>query len=90
MEESGVTKVISVRLENESGPPEPIADPVPYEEEDVEYEEGRELPIGVDDPALINEDQLRPIRSGLTFQEAGTPGAAPAETETVKADAGEV
>ncbi|GHV87874.1 chromosome partition protein Smc [Spirochaetia bacterium] len=65
MEESGVTKVISVRLENEEGgPSEPLPDPEPYEEEEVEPEEGRELPVGVDDPALVREETLRPIRFG--------------------------
>jgi chromosome segregation protein len=66
MEESGVTKVISVRLENEeSGAQDEILpDPEPFEEEEVEYEEGRELPIGIDDPALVNETDLRPIRAG--------------------------
>jgi chromosome segregation protein len=64
MEESGVTKVISVRLENESGPPEPIADAEPYQEEEVEYEEGEELPPGVTDPSLVSPEMLRPIRGG--------------------------
>lgn len=66
MEESGVTKVISIRLESEdeSGrPPESIPDPEPFEEEDVEREDGRELPPGIDDPALVSEAELRPIRS---------------------------
>jgi chromosome segregation protein len=75
MEESGVTKIISVRLENESGPSEPIADQNPYEEEEVEYEEGRELPPDVNDPALLSEEQLRPIRSGLNPAEPDTAGA---------------
>ncbi len=47
MEESGVTKVIAVRLERSDG--QPIAMPapnVPYEDEDVEYEHGRELDEG--------------------------------------------
>ena len=35
-----------------------------FEEEEVEPEEGRELPIGVDDPALVSEADLRPIRAG--------------------------
>jgi hypothetical protein len=65
MEESGITKVISVRLENESGPAEPIPDPEPYEEEEVEAEEGRELPAGIDDPALVSEETLHPIRTAL-------------------------
>ncbi len=45
MEESGVTKVIAVRLERSDGKPitrpEPVVDMV---EEEVEYEEGKELP----------------------------------------------
>jgi chromosome segregation protein len=71
MEESGVTKLISVRLENEDLA---IAEePTPqqglwdsngnFEEEDVEIEEGRQLPIGVDDPKKVSEEQLRPIRA---------------------------
>jgi chromosome segregation protein len=65
MEESGVTKVISVRLEKEYSPPKPIADEEPYQEEEVEYEEGQELPPDVADPALVSAEMLRPIRSGL-------------------------
>jgi chromosome segregation protein len=66
MEESGITKVISVRLENEESAAqnEILPDPEPFEEEEVEYEEGRELPVGIDDPALVNETDLRPIRAG--------------------------
>jgi len=44
MEESGVTKVIAVRLERSDG--KPITMPAPsedFDDEDVEYEEGREL-----------------------------------------------
>jgi chromosome segregation protein len=68
MEESGVTKVISVRLENEKdGPHESIPDPEPFEEEEVEQETGMELPIGIDDPSLVSEAELRPIRSNLPF-----------------------
>ncbi len=64
MEESGITKVISVRLENDEGAPsEPIGEAEPYEEEDVEPEAGMELPLGVDDPSLVDESALRPIRS---------------------------
>jgi chromosome segregation protein len=64
MEESGVTKVISVRLENEesarrSAPPPPAE---PFEEEDIEEEQGQELPLGIDDPALVSEADLHPIR----------------------------
>jgi chromosome segregation protein len=66
MEESGVTKVISVRLEHEEiarASAEPPQHEL-WEEEEVEPEEGRELPIGVDDPALVSEADLRPIRTG--------------------------
>jgi chromosome segregation protein len=62
MEESGVSKMISVRLENEAKE-SPPPDSESYEEEEVEYENGWELPIGVDDPALVSEAELRPIRS---------------------------
>jgi len=34
-----------------------------FEEEDVENEEGRQLPIGVDNPKKVSEEQLRPIRA---------------------------
>ena len=44
MEESGVTKVISVRLErSDSQAPATPAPVEPFDEEDVEFEEGREL-----------------------------------------------
>jgi chromosome segregation protein len=63
MEESGVSKLISVRLEHEelaeidTDPPQQGL----WDEEDVETEEGRELPLGVDDPGKVTEEQLRPI-----------------------------
>jgi chromosome segregation protein len=64
MEEFGVTKVVSVRLENneEAVIEEPILKES-YEEEEVEPETGRELPVGIDDPALVSEEELHPIRS---------------------------
>jgi chromosome segregation protein len=44
MEESGVTKVIAVRLEHSEGKPAPSAAPVDaVEEEEVEFEVGREM-----------------------------------------------
>ncbi len=44
MEESGVTKVISVRLERSDGQDIRVPEPIGlFDEEDVEYEEGREL-----------------------------------------------
>jgi chromosome segregation protein len=68
MEESGVTKVISVRLENEDSAraaAELEAEKEePLEETEAEDEEGWELPIGVNDPALVSPEDLRPIRSG--------------------------
>jgi chromosome segregation protein len=71
MEESGVTKMISARLENEELV---IADSPPpqselwdtdgkFEEEDVSPEEGRQLPVGVNDPRKVTPEQLRPIRA---------------------------
>jgi chromosome segregation protein len=69
MEESGVTKVISVRLEGDNdsdgrgGSGEAIPEAEPYDEEEVETEIGMELPIGIDDPSLVTEAELRPIRS---------------------------
>ena len=75
MEESGVSKVISVRLENadpsgsqaqeEKQPQQELwYEDGSFKEEDVEIEEGRELPPGVDDPSKVSEEELRPIRSG--------------------------
>jgi chromosome segregation protein len=64
MEESGITKLLSVRLENEergAAISRETLQQEPFEEEDVEPEEGRELPLGVNDPAAVNEADLRPI-----------------------------
>jgi chromosome segregation protein len=65
MEESGVSKLIAVRLEHgELAKPEDDDDPSQqglWEEEEVQSEEGRELPPGIDDPAKVTEKQLRPI-----------------------------
>ena len=67
MEESGVTKMISVKLDNidkeEYKVPEPSQNDL-FEEEEVEPEEGRELPPGVNDPSKVKEEDLRPIRAG--------------------------
>jgi chromosome segregation protein len=71
MEESGVTKLIAVRLENNElaivdGPP-PQSNlwdsDGRFEEEDVQPEKGRQLPAGVNDPRKVTKEQLRPIRS---------------------------
>ena len=63
MEESGVTKVIAVRLERSDGAPivrqEPVVDMI---EEDVEYEEGTELPP---------EDKPSPPPQAVPAAEAG-------------------
>ncbi|MDR2551778.1 MAG: AAA family ATPase [Treponema sp.] len=86
MEESGITKVVSVRLENEEEAARRIP-PVeePFEEEEVEAEEGRELPIGVDDPSLVSETDLHPIRSRVN-QAALSPEESPAEEEGTISD----
>ena len=69
MAESGVTKLIATKLKNselvieDSPQKETLADD--FVEEDVSYEEGRELPAGIDDPSKVSDAQLRPIRSGL-------------------------
>jgi chromosome segregation protein len=94
MQESGVTKVISVKLKNDEPAviPEPDRETPLFEEEDVEAEEGRELPIGIDDPSLVSEAELRPIRTGnvrttapeaVAETAAPEPVAAPEETATV-------
>ncbi|MCL2244453.1 MAG: AAA family ATPase [Treponema sp.] len=71
MEESGVTKLITARIKHEElvieDEPEPQSDlwdtDEIFEEEDVPPEEGRELPVGIDDPKKVTQSQLRPIRS---------------------------
>ncbi|GHU09303.1 chromosome partition protein Smc [Spirochaetia bacterium] len=89
MEESGVTKVISVRLENEAPPPvsEAFSDDE-YQDEEVEVEDGRELPEGIDDPALVSEEELHPIRARVGGQQAA-PETPQAEEETKDEIAGE-
>ncbi|GAB6391846.1 MAG: chromosome segregation protein/AAA family ATPase [Treponematales bacterium] len=74
MEESGVTKLIAIRLENEELARAAMEPPQQefWEDEEVEPEEGRELPPGVEDPAKVKEEDLRPIRSR---QAAVRPGA---------------
>ena len=80
MEDSGVSKLISIRLENDEIAL--AADDLPqkslwdesseFVEEDVEIEKGMELPVGINDPSKVNEQQLRPIRSGAIFQKPET------------------
>jgi chromosome segregation protein len=71
MEESGVTKLIAVRIEHEElritgePPQRGLWDSESgFTEEDVTPEEGRELPAGIDDPKKVKESDLRPIRGG--------------------------
>jgi chromosome segregation protein len=71
MEESGVTKLIAVRLENDelalADGPSPQSElwdaDGKFEDEDVPLEEGRQLPDGINDPKKVTPAQLRPIRS---------------------------
>ena len=68
MEESGVTKVISARLGHsgeETEETKSVQEPPQatlFEEEEVEKEEGRELPPGINDPSKVSEEDLRPLR----------------------------
>jgi len=44
MEESGVTKAIAIRVQNDNGVVRPVYLPdEPFQEEEVEYEDGRQL-----------------------------------------------
>jgi chromosome segregation protein len=73
MEESGITKVISVRLAQDDSQAELEGEKDAQElekireenipDEDIAPEEGRELPPGVDDPAQVSPEQLHPIRT---------------------------
>jgi chromosome segregation protein len=69
MEESGVTKLIAVRIENEELAMERMEEPQQELWEDVPLEAGMELPPGVNDPRKVTKEQLRPIRAART---AGT------------------
>jgi chromosome segregation protein len=68
MEESGVTKMIAIRITGEEEvraaviAAEAAALSEHFVEEDVEAEEGRELPPGIDDPSLVTEADLHPLR----------------------------
>jgi chromosome segregation protein len=78
MEEHGVSKLISVRLEHEEEAAAARNDTAGREEtnfveEEIEPEEGRELPPGVDDPAKVSGAELQPIRRAVSpAPEAGT------------------
>jgi chromosome segregation protein len=68
MEESGVTKMIAIRITGEEEAratamaAEAAALSEHFVEEDIEPEEGRELPPGINDPSLVTEFQLHPLR----------------------------
>ncbi|MDR1445995.1 MAG: AAA family ATPase [Treponema sp.] len=88
MEESGITKLISVKLEHEeesrsaAEPPQAELWGDTLEEEEVEIEEGRELPPGIDDPSRVSEAELHPIRSARaarTAEQAKADEASPPE-----------
>jgi chromosome segregation protein len=83
MEESGITKVISVRLENDELARADIEPPQHdlFEEEEVELEEGRELPIGVNDPSRVSEEELRPIRARKRSVQSGAAEVPVADTQ---------
>jgi chromosome segregation protein len=69
MEESGISKLISARLEHAGDEPPPETfdeDPsqrMLFDEEEVEYEEAMELPPGIDDPSKVSEEDIRPVRA---------------------------
>jgi chromosome segregation protein len=68
MEESGVTKMIAIRMTGEEEAramavaAEATAMAENFVEEDIEPEEGRELPPGINDPAQVTEADLHPLR----------------------------
>jgi chromosome segregation protein len=66
MQEKGVTCLIEIKLENKEEAERAAMKPVnsAFVEEDVEAEEGRELPPGIDDPSKVSEEDLHPVRSG--------------------------
>ena len=71
MEESGVTKVIAVRLGHSDGKiaTSSVVPPEPFDEEEVEYEAGTELPPEPDAPASKKAREAAKA-------EDGTPGEA--------------
>jgi chromosome segregation protein len=67
MQEKGITTTISVKLQHEEEAARNALPPVvePFIEEEIEPEDGCELPIGIDDPAAITLEELRPIKTGM-------------------------
>jgi chromosome segregation protein len=81
MEESGVTKVIAVRLERSDGQAIRMPAPIePFEEEEVEYEEGTELPPSP-------EDRKAPPEAAATTEPGGAAAEAPAGATVPAAEA---
>ena len=74
MEESGISRIISARLDHSeqksadqkiNTADSPLTQQSElFEDEDVVLEEGRQLPPGVNDPSKVKEEELRPIRAG--------------------------
>ena len=69
MEESGITKLITVRVENgelsladSEVPQHGLWDEGDNSENEIAFEAGCQLPPGVDDPSKVSEEQMRPIR----------------------------
>jgi len=79
MQESGVTKLITVRIEHGElavEDSEPFQSELwdadgKFEEEEVAPEKGMQLPSGVNDPKKVTQAQLRPIRTGVLKNEPG-------------------
>jgi hypothetical protein len=70
MEESGVTKVIAVRLERFDGKlPEPVRSLSEIEDEEVEYENGTELPPEVSNSTAVSGSSRGARSSGSEHKE---------------------
>ncbi|HET7839440.1 MAG TPA: AAA family ATPase, partial [Rectinemataceae bacterium] len=77
MEESGITKVITVRLERSDGKPISRLEPVvAMVEEEVEYEEGTELPTEPESPKA-SKPEARPQAEARTEARAPSPEPLP-------------
>ena len=80
MQEKGITTTIAVKLRHEEEAARNALPPVvePFVEEEVEPEEGRELPFGVNDPSAVTPEELHPIRhlppDGVGADDAGGAG----------------
>jgi chromosome segregation protein len=85
MEESGVTKVIAVRLEHSGGKPIPTVAPVDaIPEEEVEYEEGTEIPPEVE-AAKAKADAAAAKRAAAALEKAAASEKAAAAVEAATA-----